>query len=153
MFFERLNDDELLDELVRNNDVDLEKVLYTSIDSDWGQHGVLVMNELLKHFLKDDVVELFSITMRITNNWQTKAIDVNCKIEFSYKIKLPTIIEIGDNVKFNYKDNVGRQCDNLIFERGSSVRRMESTFEVRTVDDLVDMTFKIFEQLLKEGTK
>lgn len=40
LFFEHLNNDEVLDELVCKNDVDLESVLYTSIDEECGQHGV-----------------------------------------------------------------------------------------------------------------
>lgn len=151
LFFERLNDDELLDELVRNNDVDLEKVLYTSIDGDWGQHGVLVRSELLKHFpTKTDNIEIGSISMRITNEWQRDVLNVKCKIDFSFKVSFPTVITIGDDVRFIYKDEFGRECENEIIERYTNLRKMESTFEVRTADDLVDMTFKIFEQLLKE---
>ena len=151
LFFERLNDDEMLDELVRGNNVDLENVLYTSIDGEWGQHGVLVKNELLKHFpTKNDNVEIGSINMRITNNWQRNVLDVNCKIDFSFKVVFPTAIDMED-VKFIYKDGFGRECSNEIDGRYTNLRRMESTFEVSVVDELVDMTFKIFEQLLKEG--
>ena len=151
LFFERLNDDEMLDELVRENNVDLENVLYTSIDGEWGQHGVLVRNELLKHFpTKDDNVEIGSINMRITNNWQRNVLDVNCKIDFSFKVVFPTAIGIED-VKFVYKDEFGRECSNEIDGRYTNLRRMETTFEVRTADELVEVTFRIFEQLLKEG--
>lgn len=151
LFFECLNDDEMLDELVRENNVDLENVLYTSIDGEWGQHGVLVRNELLKHFpTKDDNIEIGSINMRITNNWQRNVLDVNCKIDFSFKVAFPTAIDMED-VKFIYKDEFGRECSNEIIEHYTNIRRMESTFEVRTVDELVDVIFKIFEQLLKEG--
>lgn len=149
LFFERLNDDEVLDELVRKNNVDLENVLYTSIDGEWGQHGVLVRNELLRHFpTKDDNVEIGSINMRITNNWQRNVLDVNCKIDFSFKVVFPTAIDMED-VKFIYKDEFGRECSNEIDGRYTHLRRMETTFEVRTVDELVDVTFRIFEQLLK----
>lgn len=149
LFFERLNDDEMLDELVRENNVDLENVLYTSIDGEWGQHGVLVRNELLKHFpTKDDNVEIGSINMRITNNWQRNVLDVNCKIDFSFKVVFPTAIDMED-VKFVYKDEFGRECSNEIDGRYTNLRRMETTFEVRTADELVDVTFRIFEQLLK----
>lgn len=149
LFFERLNDDEMLDELVRENNVDLENVLYTSIDSEWGQHGVLVRNELLKHFpTKDDNVEIGSINIRITNNWQRNVLDVNCKIDFSFKVVFPIAIDIED-VKFVYKDEFGRECSNEIDGRYTNLRRMETTFEVRTADELVDVTFRIFEQLLK----
>ena len=34
-FFERLSSDELLDELVRENDVDLENILSTYVDDTW----------------------------------------------------------------------------------------------------------------------
>ena len=154
LFFERLNDDELLDELVRNNNVDLESVLYTYIDDECGQHGVLVRSELLKHFpTKTDNVEIGSISMRITNEWQRDVLNVKCKIDFSFKVAFPAVISIGDDVRFIYKDEFGRECDNEIIERYTNLRRMESTFEVRTVDDLVDMTFKIFEELLKEENK
>ena len=151
LFFERLNDGEVLDELVRENNVDLENVLYTSIDGEWGQHGILILSELLKHFpTKDDNVEIGSINMRITNEWQRDALNVKCKIDFSFKVAFPAVVTIGDDVRFIYKDEFGRECDNEIIERYTNLRRMESTFEVKTVDDLVDVTFKIFEQLLKE---
>lgn len=154
LFFEHLSDDEVLDELVRENNVDLENVLYMSIDGEWGQHGVLVRSELLKHFpTKNDNVEIGSINMRITNNWQRNVLDVNCKIDFSFKVIFPAVITIGNDMKFIYKDEFGRECSNDIIERYTNLRRMESTFEVRTVEDLVEVTFKIFKQLLKEGNE
>ena len=150
LFFERLNDDEMLDELVRKNNVDLEHVIYTSVDEECGQHGILILSELMKHFpTNNDNVEMGSIKMRITNEWQRDVLDVKCKIDFSFKVAFPAVITIGDDVRFIYKDEFGRECDNEIIERYTNLRRMESTFEVRTVDELVDVTFKIFEQLLK----
>ena len=150
LFFERLNDDEVLDKLVRVNDVDLENVLYTSIDGEWGQHGVLVRNELLKHFpTKDDNVKIGSINMRITNEWRRDVLNVKCKIDFSFKVAFPAVITIGDDVRFIYKDEFGQECSNEIDGRYTNLRRMETTFEVRTADELVDVTFRIFEQLLK----
>ena len=151
LFFERLNDDEVLDGLVRENNVDLENVLYTSIDGEWGQHGILILSELLKHFpTKDDNVEIGSINMRITNNWKSNVLDVNCNIDFSFKVEFPAVITIGEDVRFMYKDEFGLECDNEIIERYTNLRRMESTFEVRTVKELLDMTFKIFDELWKE---
>lgn len=151
LFFERLNDDVMIDTLVLEHDVNLENVLYTSIDGEWGQHGVLVRNELLKYFpTKDDNVEIGSINMRITNNWQRNVLDVNCKIDFSFKVVFPTAIDMED-VKFIYKDEFGQECSNEIGGRYTNLRRMESTFEVRTVEELLDMTFKIFDELWKEG--
>ena len=150
LFFERLNDDEMLDELVLKNNVDLEHVIYTSIDEECGQHGILILSELMKHFsTNDDNVKIGSIKMRITNNWQRDALNVKCKIDFSFKVAFPAVITIGDDVRFIYKDEFGRECDNETIERYTNLRRMESTFEVRTVEELLDMTFKIFEQLLK----
>ena len=154
LFFERLSNDELLDDLVTKNDVDLERVLYTSIDDECGQHGVLVMSELLKHFpTKNDNVEIGSISMRITNEWKSDVLNVKCKIDFSFKVTFPAVIAIGDDVRFSYKDEFGRECDNEIIERYTNLRRMESKFEVRTVDELVEVTFKILEQLLKGENK
>lgn len=151
LFFERLNNDEMLDELVRESNVDLEHVLYTSVDEECGQHGILILSELMKHFpTNDDNVEIGSIKMRITNNWQRNVLDVTCKIGFSFKVIFPKAIEMED-VKFNYKDKFGEECGNEIHERCTNLRRMESTFEVRTPKELVDITFEIFKQLLKEG--
>lgn len=152
LFFERLNNDEMLDELVRESNVDLEHVLYTSVDEECGQHGILILSELMKHFpTNDDNVEIGSIKMRITNNWQRNVLDVTCKIGFSFKVAFPAVITIGDDMRFIYKDEFGRECDNEIIERYTNLRRMESTFEVRTVEELLDMTFKIFDELWKEG--
>lgn len=149
LFFERLNDDDVLDELVRENDVDLENVLSTYVDDTWGYHTIRVSNELLKHFLKDDVVNIMSIRMIITNYTDKEFLGVNCEVQFSYKVRFPNVITIGDDVEFKYKDEFGRTCGNVI-TNGTSTRKMESIFEVQTVDDLVDMTFRILEQLLNE---
>lgn len=150
LFFERLNNDEVLDELVRENNVDLENVLSTYVDDTWGYHDIRVSNEFLKHFLKDDVVTLESIRMIITNYTDKDFLVVNCEVKFSYKVSFPNVITIGDDVEFKYKDEFGRTCSNVI-TNGVNTRRMESTFEVKTVDELVEVTFKILEQLLKEG--
>lgn len=147
-FFERLSNDELLDELVRENDVDLENVLSTYVDDTWGYHDIRVSHELLKHFLKDDVVTLESVRMIITNYTDKECLGVYCEVKFSYKVSFPSIILIGDDVEFKYKDEFGRTCGNVI-TNGINTRRMESTFEVRTLKELVDVTFKILEQLLK----
>lgn len=149
-FFERLSNDELLDELVRENDVDLENVLSTYVDDTWGHHDIRVSHELLKHFLKDDAVTLESVRMIITNYTDKECLGVYCEVKFSYKVSFPSIILIGDDVEFKYKDEFGRTCGDVI-TNGINTRRMESTFEVRTVEELVNVTFKILEQLLKEG--
>lgn len=151
-FFERLSNDELLDELVRENDVDLENILSTYVDDTWGYHSIRISHELLKHFLKDDVVNIMSIRMTITNYTEKEFLGVDCEVQFSYKVRFPNIITIGDNVEFKYKDEFGRTCGNVI-TNGVNTRRMEATFDVRAVDELVDVTFKILEQLLKEGNK
>lgn len=147
-FFERLSNDELLDKLVVENEVDLENILSTYVDDTWGYHSIRVSHELLKHFLKDDVVNIMSIRMILTNYTEKEFLGVDCEVQFSYKVRFPNVITIGDNVEFKYKDEFGRTCGNVI-TNGINTRRMESTFEVRTLDELVDVTFKIFEQLLK----
>jgi len=146
-FFERLSNDELLDDLVMKNDVNLENVLSTYVDDTWGYHSIRVSHELLKHFLKDDVVNIMSIRMVITNYTDKECLGVYCEVNFSYKVSFPSIVLIGDDVEFKYKDEFGRTCGNVI-TNGIDTRRMESTFDVRTLDELVDTTFKILEQLL-----
>lgn len=147
-FFERLSSDELLDELVRENDVDLENILSTYVDDTWGYHSIRISHELLKHFLKDDVVNIMSIRMILTNYTEKEFLGVDCEVQFSYKVRFPNVITIDDNVEFKYKDEFGRTCGNVI-TNGINTHRMDSTFDVRTLDELVDVTFKIFEQLLK----
>lgn len=147
-FFERLSNDELLDDLVMKNDVNLENVLSTYVDDTWGYHSIRVSHELLKHFLKDDVVDIMSIRMILTNYTEKEFLGVDCEVQFSYKVRFPNVITIGDNVEFKYKDEFGRTCGNVI-TKGINTRRMESTFEVRTLKELVDVTFKILERLLK----
>ena len=147
-FYERLSNDELLDGLVRENDVDLENVLSTYVDDTWGYHSIRISHELLKHFLQDDVVNIMSIRMILTNYTEKEFLGVDCEVQFSYKVRFPNVITIGDNVEFKYKDEFGRTCGNVI-TNGINTRRMDSTFDVRTLDELVDVTFKIFEQLLK----
>lgn len=147
-FFERLSNDELLDDLVMKNDVNLENVLSTYVDDTWGYHSIRISHELLKHFLKDDVVNIMSIRMILTNYTEKEFLGVDCEVQFSYKVRFPNVITIDDNVEFKYKDEFGRTCGNVI-TNAIDTRRMESTFEVRTLEELVDVTFKILEQLLK----
>lgn len=147
-FFERLSNDELLDKLISENNVDLENVLSTYVDDTWGYYSIRVSHELLKHFLKDDVVNIMSIRMMLTNYTEKEFLGVDCEVQFSYKVRFPNVIKIDDNVEFKYKDEFGRTCGNVI-TNGINTRRMDSTFDVRTLDELVDVTFKIFEQLLK----
>lgn len=151
-FFERLSNDELLDELVRENDVDLENILSTYVDDTWGYHSIRISHELLKHFLKDDVVNIMSIRMTIMNYTDKEFLGVNCEVQFSYKVRFPSVIKIGDNVEFKYKDEFDRTCGNVI-TNGTSTRRMESTFKLFTVNELVDVLFEILEKLLKEENK
>lgn len=148
-FFERLSSDELLDELVRENDVDLENILSTYVDDTWGYHSIRISHELLKHFLKDDVVNIMSIRMILTNYTEKEFLGVDCEVQFSYKVRFPNVIMIDDNVEFKYKDEFGRTCGNEIVN-GTSTRRMKSTFKLFTVNELVDVLFKIFEELLKK---
>lgn len=151
-FFERLSNDELLDELVRENDVDLENVLSTYVDDTWGYHSIRVSHELLKHFLKDDVVNIMSIRMILTNYTEKEFLGVDCEVQFSYKVRFPNVITIGDDVEFKYKDEFGRTCGNVI-TNGVNTRRMESTFKLFTVNELVDVLFEILGQLLNEENK
>ena len=148
LFFERLSNDELLDDLVTKNDVDLENVLSTYVDDTWGYHSIRVSHELLKHFLKDDTVSVDSIHMKIINYIEPDSLEVDCEIKFSYRVSFPTAIDINDNVVFRYKDEFGRTCGNEIVN-GTSTRRMKSTFKLFTVNELVDVMFKILGQLLK----
>lgn len=149
-FFERLSNDDLLDELVSENNVDLENVLSTYVDDTWGYHSIRVSSELLKHFLKDDAVSVDSIHMKIINYIDPDSLEVDCEIKFSYKVRFPRVIDIDDNVVFRYKDEFGRTCSNEIVN-GTSTRRMKSTFKLFTVNELVDVLFEILGQLLKEG--
>lgn len=55
-------------------------------------------------------------------------------------------------MEFKYKDEFDRTCGNVI-TNGTSTRRMESTFKLFTVNELVDVLFEILGQLLKEGNK
>jgi hypothetical protein len=151
-FFERLSNDELLDKLVVENEVDLENVLSTYVDDTWGYHSIRVSHELLKHFLKDDVVNIMSIRMILTNYTEKEFLGVDCEVQFSYKVRFPNVITIGDDVEFKYKDEFGRTCGNVI-TNGVNTRRMESTFKLFTVNELVDVLFEILGQLLKEENK
>ena len=151
-FFERLSSDDLLDELVRENDVDLENILSTYVDDTWGYHSIRVSHELLKHFLKDNVVNIMSIRMMLTNYTEKEFLGVDCEVQFSYKVRFPNVITIGDDVEFKYKDEFGRTCGNVI-TNGVNTRRMESTFKLFTMNELVDVLFEILGQLLKEENK
>ena len=151
-FFERLSSDELLDKLVVENEVDLENILSTYVDDTWGYHSIRVSHELLKHFLKDNVVSIMSVRMTITNYTDKECLGLDCEVQFSYNVRFPNVITISDNVEFKYKDEFGRTCGNVITS-GINTRRMESTFDVRTLEELVDILFEVMHNLLKEGDK
>ena len=101
-----MNDDDVLDELVRENDVDLENVLSTYVDDTWGYHSIRVSHELLKHFLKDDVVNIMSLRMTITNYTDKEFLGVNCEVQFSYKVRFQMLSRLAMTWNSNIKTNL-----------------------------------------------
>jgi hypothetical protein len=73
LFMERISNDEKLDEIIRENNVDLERVLFTSINYTYNDGGldaiVCVMPELVKHFLDDESVIVRNVAMNLFGNF------------------------------------------------------------------------------------
>lgn len=149
LFFERLSNDEVLDKLVCEKNVDLEKVLFTYVDDFWGHSSITITSDLMKNIFDNGVVKINSLHLSLRND-SDGIVSVSCDITFSYKMNFPETIAIGDDIKFDYVNRFGLTCDNAIVADITNSQIMASSFEVHSLDKLLDVTFEIMHNLLKK---
>ena len=148
LFFERLSNDEVLDKLVRVKNVNLENVLSTYVDDFWGHSSITITNDLMKNIFDNGVVKINSLQLSLRND-SDGIVSVSCEITFSYKMNFPETIAIGNDIKFDYVNRFGLTCANAIVADITNSQIMASSFEVHSLNELLDVTFEIFGQLLK----
>lgn len=155
LFMERLNNDEKLDKIIRENNVDLEKVLFTSINYTYNDGGVdavvCVMPELTKHFLKNDTINVSDVTMNLYSRFNERNLTVICQVNFDVRLVFPKEFKTRQGVKFDYKNVYGTTVDNEICDFSTDSRKLQSIFKVTTPKEVVDILFEVMHNLLKEG--
>jgi hypothetical protein len=157
LFFERLNNDEKLNEIIRENDVDLEKVLFTNINYTYNDGGmdavVSVMPELMKHLLKNDTINVNNVTMNLYSRFDKGDLVVNCQVKYDIRLVFPKEFKTSQGIGFEYKDVYGTAADNEIYDVSTNVRQLQATFNVKTPKEVVDILFEIMYNVLKEENK
>lgn len=155
LFMERLNNDEKLGKIIRENDVDVEKVLFTSINYTYDDGGVdavvCVMPELTKHFLKNDTINVSDVTMNLYSRFNERNLTVICQVNFDVRLVFPKEFKTRQGVKFDYKNVYGTTVDNEICDFSTDSRKLQSTFKVTTPKEVVDILFEVMHNLLQEG--
>ena len=153
LFMERLNNDEKLDRIIRENDVDLEKVLLTSINYTYNDGGmdavVCVMPELVKHFLKSESVIVCNVAMNLFGNFSEGVLTGVCQVIFDTKLVFPEVFGTSKGVDFEYKDAYGTTCDNEVYSIGTNARKLQAVFKLTTPSEVVDILFEVMHNLLK----
>lgn len=157
LFMERLNNDEKLDRIIRENDVDSEKVLFTSINYTYNDGGmdaiVCVMPELAKHFLKSESIVVRNVAMNLFSNFNEGVLTGVCRVIFDTKLIFPEVFGTSNGVNFEYKDDFGATCDNEAHFIGTNLRKLQATFKLTTPLEVVDILFEVMHNLLNEGNE
>ena len=154
LFMERLNNDEKLDRIIRENDVDLEKVLFTDINYTYNDGGmdavVCVMSELVKHFLKSESVIVRNVAMNLFSNFNEGVLNGVCQVIFDTKLVFPEVFGASNGVNFEYKDAWGTTRDNEVHDIGTNQRTLYARFKLTTPLEAVDILFEVMYNLLNE---
>ena len=153
LFMERLSNDEKLDEIVRENNVDLERVLFTSINYTYNDGGmdaiVCVMPELVKHFLNSESVIVRNVAMNLFGNFSEGVLTGVCQVIFDTKLVFPEVFGTSKGVDFEYKDAWSTTCDNEVHSIGTDARKLQAIFKLTTPSEVVDILFEVMHNLLK----
>ena len=157
LFMERLNNDKKLDKIIRENNVDVKKVLLTDINYTYNDGGmdavVCVMPELVKHFLKSDSVIVRNVAMNLFSNFNEGVLNGVCQVIFDTKLVFPEVFGTSKGVNFEYKDMYGTTCGNEVNDIGTNQRTLRAKFKLTTPQEVVDILFEVMHNLLKEGDK
>lgn len=155
LFIERLNNDEKLNEIIRENDVDLEKVLFTNINYTYNDGGmdavVSVMPELMKHLLKNDTINVNNVTMNLYSRFDKGDLDVVCQVNFGVRLVFPEGFQTSQGVNFDCKNMLGTTSENEICDPETNLRKLQAIFRVTTPKEVVDILLETMHYLLKEG--
>ena len=153
LFVKRLGTDEELGKIIRENNVDLEKVLSTSIDRSYYQTGgyVTVMNDLTQYFLKSDTLSVSGITVTINNYSMTKDVNAVCKVDFTTRLVFPKEFRLEGSTEFGYEDEWGTPSKNELCAFSNGQRKLKARFKVSTPSNVVDVLFGVMHNLLNEG--
>ena len=153
LFMERPNHNEKLDRIIRENDVDLEKVLLTSINYTYNDGGmdaiVSVMPELTKHFLKSESIVVRNVTMNLFSKFNEGVLTGVCRVIFDTKLVFPEVFGTSKGVDFEYKDAYSTTCDNEVHSIGTNERKLQAVFKLTTPSEVVDILFEVMHNLLK----
>lgn len=155
LFIERLKNDEKLDKIIRENNVDLEKVLFTNINYTYNDGGmdavVCVMPELTKHFLKNDTINVNGVTMNLYSRFDKGDLDVVCQVNFGVRLVFPEGFQTSQGVNFDCKNMLGTTSENEICDPETNLRKLQAIFRVTTPKEVVDILLETMHHLLKEG--
>lgn len=153
LFMERLSNDEKLDEIVRENNVDLERVLFTSINYTYNDGGmdaiVCVMPELVRHFLDSESVIVRNVAMNLFGNFSEGVLTGVCQVIFDTKLVFPEVFGTSKGVDFEYKDAWSITCDNEVHSIGTNERKLQAIFKLTTPSEVVDILVEVMHNLLK----
>ena len=155
LFMERLKNDEKLGKIIRENDVDLEQVLFTNINYTYNDGGmdaiVCVMPELVKHFLKSKSVIVRNVAMNLFSNFNEGVLNGVCQVIFDTKLVFPEVFGTSQGVNFEYKDAYSTTCGNEVYDIGTNLRKLQAKFTITTPMEIVDVLFEVLHDLLEEG--
>jgi hypothetical protein len=153
LFMERLSVDEELGKIIRENNVDLEKVLSTSIDRSYYRTGgsFTVMKDLTQYFLKSDTLSVSGIVVTVNNHSLANGINATCRVNFATRLVFPKEFGLDGGIKFDYVNKFGVLSKNEITEVNNHDRKLKASFKVFTSADVVDVLFGVMHNLLKDG--
>lgn len=156
-FMRRLNGDERLMNIIKENNVNIDDILYLPVDNGGSYKVVAIMKGLAKHLFNNGHYQLFDIEFNLHertvrdgyNGIAGFNLDVDCYMHYDVNVVKPSLINIDDKVKFEY----GFGFDDKEQDITNMYRRVvtHATFTVGSLSELVSYMFGIMHKLLDEN--
>ena len=153
-FIRRLKGDERLMDIIENNNVNIDDILYLQTDDGRGHKIVAITKSLAKHLFNNGHYELFDIQCDVSehtvrdehNRIAGFNLHVDCYLHYDVNVVKPPLINIDDKVNFEYGfglDNKEQDVINM-YHRVST----HAEFTVESLHELVSCMFAIMHKLL-----
>lgn len=154
LFMRRLKGDGRLMDIIENNNVNIEDILYLPTDDGRGHKIIAITKSLAKHLFNNGHYELFDIQCDVSehtirgdyNRIVGFNLHVDCYLHYDVNVVKPPLMNLDDKVNFEY----GFGLDNKEQDYINMYRRVSThaKFTVVSLHELVSCMFAIMHKLL-----
>jgi hypothetical protein len=152
-FMKRLENDERLMKIIEENNININYELYFPLDSASSFKSIGIKYDLAKHLYNKNGTQLLDIEFDIHERAVRRdkggfdlVLDVDCYMRYGVKHEMPKLVEIEDEVKFEFNDGITGT---------SNMGRItaKARFTVGSLQELVSYMFAIMHKALDENER